>query len=139
MATERTTQLALAAFIALVLIVVLHQPQLSLQNIMIGQGGEYPVSTMVFLKLSVGFLTSLIILSICKLFVRTLSYRSIVVAVLVQLLWIEFEWNFVVRAADLGEVLIRFAEELGAVLAGGVAIGFLRIRDKSVGDSKAQP
>jgi hypothetical protein len=138
MPRERTRQLALAGVLALVAIVVLHQPQLSLQNIIIGPGA-YPVSTMVFLKLSVGFLTSLVVLAICKVFIRNLSYRSIAVAVIVQVLWIEFEWNFAVRAADLGELLIRFSEELGTVLAGGVVIGFLRLRDRSLGGSKAQP
>jgi len=87
----------------------------------------------------VGFLTSLVILAICKLFVRNLSYRSVAVAVVVQAVWIEFEWNFVVRAADLGELLVRFSEELGMLLAGGVVIGFLKFRDRSLGDSKAQP
>src|SRR5712691_12612668 len=84
-------------FVALVSIVVLHQPWWSLQNVVIGKS-VFTIPQMTFLKASVGFLTSLAILAICRLIVRKQSYGSIAIAIVVQILWIEFEWNFSVRA-----------------------------------------
>ena len=127
----------LTGFVALVSIVVLHQPWWSLQNVIIGKSA-FAIPEMTFLKASVGFLTSLAVLAICRLVVRKLSYGSIAIAIVVQILWIEFEWNFSVRAADMGELMIRFAEELGTLLLGGLLIGFLSLRKKKLGEPGAQ-
>jgi hypothetical protein len=115
--------------VSLVAIVFLHQPQWSLQDVIIGQK-TWTIPEMALLKLSVGFLTSLAVLAICRLVVRRLSYESIAVAVLVQILWIEFEWRFSIRAADFGELMIRFAEEFGTILLGVLLVGFLEIRKR---------
>ena len=120
--------------VALVSIVVSHQPWWSLQNVIIGKSA-FTIPEMTFLKASVGFLTSLAILAICKLVVRKLSYGSVAIATVVQILWIEFERNFSIRAADAGELMIRFAEELGTLLLGGLLIGFLSLRKKRLAES----
>lgn len=130
-------KLLLTGFVALVSIVVLHQPRWSLQNIIIGKSA-FTIPEMTFLKASVGLLTSLAILAICKLVVRKLSYGSVAIAIVVQILWIEFEWGFSIRAADVGELTIRFAEELGTLLLGGLFIGFMSLRKKRLAQSRAQ-
>jgi hypothetical protein len=130
-------KLVFAGFVTLISIIVLHQPWLSLQNAIIG-GSAVTIPQMAFLKASVGFFTSLAILAICRLAVGKLSFGSIAIAIVVQILWIEFEWNFSVRTADVGELVIRFAEELGALLAGGSLIGFLRLWKKGFADSRTQ-
>src|SRR5258707_7514473 len=127
----------LTGVIALVAIVLLHQPYWSLQKIFIG-GGEFSIPEMTLLKMLVRLVTSLVILAICKLLVRRLSYGSIAMAVVAQVLWIEFEWGFSVRAAGTGELMIRFAEELGALLSGALLIAFLSLREKGQRESGTQ-
>jgi hypothetical protein len=114
----------LAGLVALISIIVLHQPWLSLQNAIIGNRVS-TIYQMAFLKVAVGFVTSLAVLGICKVLLRKLSPGSIAAAVFIQIVWIEFEWNFAIRAADTGELMVRFAEELGTLLAGGLLIGFV--------------
>lgn len=127
-------EFVLTGFVALVSVIVLHQPWWSLQNVIIGKGA-FTIPEMTFLKMSVGFLTSLAVLVVCKLLVRKLSYGSVALAIVVQILWIEFEWNFSIRASDTGELMIRFAEELGTLLLGGLLIGYLSLRPKGLTES----
>jgi hypothetical protein len=131
---RQAVELLVVGVLTLISIIILHQRQWSLQNLLIGEG-IFPVAEMTFLKISAGFLTSLAILLICTLLIRKLSHPSVVMATLVQIVWIEFEWNFSMRAADAGELMVRFGEELGALLAGGLLIGFLSIRSRRLARS----
>ena len=102
--------------------IVLHQPAVSLRNILIGTNNPMPYLEMVALLVLVGFLNCLLVFAICGVLIRRLSIRILLTALLIQLLIIEFEFGFVLRAKDGVELSIRFAEQLGALL-GAVAIG----------------
>jgi hypothetical protein len=110
------TDIALSAVIGLVAIILLHQPWMSLHNIFIGTKTLTFVE-MAALKLLVGAVTALLVVSVCALALRRLSVASILTAASVQVLWIELEWGFSMKAADGSELMVRFSEELGVVSA----------------------
>jgi hypothetical protein len=121
MAQGRTTaDIIWSAVISLIAIVLLHQPWLSLQKLLGTKVFTFP--EMAGMKLLVGFLTSLVVVGLCVLLLRRLSLPLVLAAAAVQIVWIEFEWGFSVRAADAGELIVRFAEELGVVASGVVVV-----------------
>lgn len=118
--TRKTADIVWSAVISLVAIILLHQPWLSLQKLLIGTK-VLTFPEMAGLKLLVGLLTSLIVIGLCVLLLRRLSIALVLAAAAVQIVWIEFEWGFSIRAVGTGEWIVRFAEELG-VVASGVAL-----------------
>ena len=103
--------------IALIVIVVLHQPGLSLQGLLIGSR-TLSLGAMALLKFVSGFATSLLIVGICAGLVKRLpSARLIWGAVVTQILWLEIEWGFSFAFRGLGELLVRFAEEAGTFVS----------------------
>jgi hypothetical protein len=102
--------------------IVLHQPAVSLRNVLIGTNNPMPHLEMVALLALVGFLNSLIVLAICGVLLRRLSIRILLAALVIQILCIEFEFSFVLAAKDGVELSIRFAEQFGAILS-AVAVG----------------
>jgi len=116
LSSQRRTgaDVVLSAAIGGIAIVLLHQPWISLQHIVIGTRVLTFVE-MAGLKLVVGALTSLLVVGICALVLRRFSLALILAAATVQILWLEFEWGFSVKATDAYELMVRFAEELGVV------------------------
>ena len=108
------TDVILSAVIGLIAIVLLHQPWISLQRIVIATR-VLTFAEMAGLKLLVGALTSLLVVGMCVLVLRRFSIALILAAAGVQILWLEFEWGFSVKATDAYELMVRFAEELGVV------------------------
>src|SRR5258706_14933112 len=106
-ARQRVGKFLLVGLVALLSIIILHQPYWSLQNLLIGTSA-FTVPGMVFMKTSVGFLTSLVVVAICKLVVRKPPYGFVVVAIITQVVWIEIEWRFSIGVKDAGELMIRF-------------------------------
>ena len=106
----------MSAVISLIAIFLLHQPSLSLHKIVIGDR-VFTFFEMAALELIVGAVTSLLVVAVCALVSRRLSIAMIVVAATVQILWIEFEWGFSVKATDAKEMAVRFAGELGVEAA----------------------
>jgi hypothetical protein len=108
--------IALSAVICLVAIILAHQPWLSLHNIVIG-AKVLTFTEMAGLTLLVGAVTSLLVVGVAVLVLRRFSLALILTAATVQILWLEFEWGFSVRAADASELMVRYAEELGVIAA----------------------
>jgi hypothetical protein len=119
------TDIALSAVISLVAIILAHQRQVSLHNIVIGKRA-LPIFEMAGLELLVGAVTSLLVVGICALALRCFSLALIVTAAVVQILWLEFEWGFSMKATDAGELMVRFAGELG-VIAATIALVLLNL------------
>lgn len=108
--------------IALVAIMVLHQPDWSLQRLLIGSrtvsSGE-----MIGLKFLVGLVTSLLILGLCASIVRGRPSKGLIWgAVVTQIIWLEIEWDFSIGVGDAAELAIRFAEEVGTLTAGLIVL-----------------
>lgn len=114
--TRIGADIALSGVISLAAIILAHQPWLSLHNIVIG-AKVLTVVEMAGLKLLVGAVTSLLVVGASVLVLRRFSLALIVTAATVQILWLEFEWGFSVKAADASELMVRFAEELGVIAA----------------------
>src|SRR5689334_3007818 len=96
------TEVGLSAVISLIAIFLLHQPSHSRHKIVIGDR-VFTFFEMAALELIVGAVTSLLVVAVCALVSRRLSIAMIVVAATVQILWIEFEWGFSVKATDAKE------------------------------------
>jgi len=114
--------------------IISRQPGVSLQSLLIGNK-VFTIPEMVALKLGIGCFASVIIVSLCALATRCWSASLIVTVILVQLIWIEYEWGFSFSANDIAEALVRVAEEFGVVVSGLVFYGFLsqRIQMKNQG------
>ena len=120
---HKVTDVIWSSLLALVSMIVLHQPGVSLWNVLIGTNNPMPSLEMVARLAFVGFLNSLLVMAICGTLLRRLSIRILLTALVIQLLTIEFEFGFVLRVKDGVELSIRLAEEFGALL-GAVAIAF---------------
>jgi hypothetical protein len=127
---RKTADIVWSGLISLVAIIVLHQPSLSIQKLLIGSN-VLTFPEMAGLKFLSGLLTSALVIALCGLVLRRFSMFLILAAVVVQILWIEFEWGFSVRASDAGEFVVRFAEELGVLVSGAVLILYLQAKGKS--------
>src|SRR5262245_5095352 len=122
-----------ASLIAFGAIVLLHQPWWSVQKLIIGTG-QAGIGEMAGLKLLSGLITSTITFGVLSAIFRRFSPSMVVGAVITQVLWLEVEWGFSFGFRDVGELLIRFAEEIGTVLAGVAAVTYIAIQRKAVGD-----
>jgi len=121
---RRSLDIVWSAVIGLIAIILLHQPWLSLQKLLIGTR-LLTFPEMAGLKLLVGLLTALVVVGLCGLILRRFSIAIILAAIAVQIVWIEFEWGFSIRAVDTAELVVRFAEELGIVATGAALILYL--------------
>ena len=108
--------IALSAVTCFVTIILAHQPWLSLRNIVVG-ARVLAFAEMAGLTFLVGAITSLLVVGVAVLVLRRFSLALILTAATVQILWLEFEWGFSVRAADASELMVRYAEELGVIAA----------------------
>lgn len=113
--------------IAFMGVMILHQPEFSVQSIVIGSR-PFSYFGMASLKFLVGVLNSSAILAICSAVFRCRPSRGMVWgAVVTQILLLEIEWGFSLGSMHIGELGIRFAEEIGTITSGAVLLACLRL------------
>ena len=129
-------EVLLCAVISLVLIVLFHQSEFSFQRLLIGRR-EFSASGMVMMTFAVGFISSFVVLIICRLVLGRLPIAYAATSIAVQIAWIESEWNFTISAKNFLEIAIRFAEQLGtvfAVVAAALLFRLIRARPRILSD-----
>jgi len=116
-------------FISFVAIIALHQPEFSIQAVLIGSR-PFSSTEMALLKLVTGLLTSLVIFAVSGALIRRLSKGLIWAVLITQLLSLEIEWGFSLGAADFNELMVRFAEEAGVIVSGLAIFAYMAMRPK---------
>ncbi len=115
---------------SVVLMILLHQPAISLHNLFIGQK-ILTIPEMVVSKIAVGLLTSALIYGACSILLRDWSPTNVLTVAIAQVLWIEFEWGYSFSTNGTGETLIRVAEQFGVIISGALMLGvsaYMKVR-----------
>jgi hypothetical protein len=123
-------RLFVITLIAMVAHYILQMPSRALQSYLIGDAALWPVD-MVMRMMSVGLLTSLVVVGICRVVVLRASLVPIVVAAtLAQLFWLEMSFGFSIRAQNVAQLVTRFAEQAGALLPAFVLLGYAWVKNR---------
>lgn len=113
-------RVVLGALLALVAVFALQMPPISLRGALIGSK-VLTAPELGVMEFVVGLSTSIVVSLLCVAVVRRPSVWLVMAAVLIQLIWNEVARGDSTEAQMAAELVIRYAQQVGAIV-GGIAV-----------------